>query len=485
MLSTADVDRLRQALAGFTPNSVLTALGEEAWRALARNETTPGLRVTRGGSRLETLIRLFLLQTAVDRSAVEAAFGELFDTLVNAEILGIEAEQVRALIDIRPYGDESHDWLVASDLTPGLNGQTTRVAPDHVLGIGEASLSLAQLTVREPVGRVLDLGTGCGVQALHLSTHAKQVVATDVNERALKLAELTAALNNIKIDLRNGSMFEPVDGTFDLIVTNPPFVVSPPEGERLVYRETGFVGDDVVKQVVTGAADHLNPGGLCQILAAWIQPEGAAWDERLAEWIEPTGLDAWVIRRESVDVAAYTEMWLTDSGEPRGPRFNERYHRWLDWFAEQGIESMGFGWINLRRSQRTEPYIRIEHYPDAVSEPIWPEFAAWSGRVDALQEGDLWDQRWRVPTEIAEEKIGRPGAPDPFTISLVQTSGLRRRVQLDTVMAGLVQASDGELTAGQLADGLATLLGLDRQALRREYEDTLAGLICDGFLVPA
>ena len=71
------------------------------------------------------------------------------------------------------------------------------MAPDHVLGISSAATSLAQLTVREPVDRALDLGTGCGVQALHLATHASQVVATDVNQRALRLTRFNAELNGV------------------------------------------------------------------------------------------------------------------------------------------------------------------------------------------------------------------------------------------------------------------------------------------------
>ena len=52
--------------------------------------------------------------------------------------------------------------------------------------------------MREPVGSALDLGTGCGVQALHLAAHARSVVATDVNERALWMTRLNAALNEVR-----------------------------------------------------------------------------------------------------------------------------------------------------------------------------------------------------------------------------------------------------------------------------------------------
>ena len=60
-------------------------------------------------------------------------------------------------------------WSATS--RPGLDGAPIDVDADHVLGISSASTSLAQLTVREPFGRALDLGTGCGVQALHLAEH--------------------------------------------------------------------------------------------------------------------------------------------------------------------------------------------------------------------------------------------------------------------------------------------------------------------------
>ena len=64
-----------------------------------------------------------------------------------------------------------------------------------MLGVSSASTTLAQLTVRRPVGRALDLGTGCGVQSLHLARHARSVTATDLNPRALELAALTAAVD--------------------------------------------------------------------------------------------------------------------------------------------------------------------------------------------------------------------------------------------------------------------------------------------------
>ena len=85
-----------------------------------------------------------------------------------------------------------------------------------MLGLSPASITLAQLTMRMPVDRALDLGAGCGVQALHLATHAAHVVATDLNPRACAMSQLTAALNDVQVDVRQGSLYEPVDAdTFE------------------------------------------------------------------------------------------------------------------------------------------------------------------------------------------------------------------------------------------------------------------------------
>ena len=215
MSSSQDLPhRLRDALlaADFTYDAVAGLLGPLAHDALARNETVPGLRRTRDGSPLSTLVRLFLLQVPVGLSAAEAALPGLVDDLCAEGLLEQSVGEVAARLDVRPYAtDDEHLWVV-SDLTPGLDGTAQRVGPDHVLGISPASTSLAQLTLRDPVERALDLGTGCGVQALHLARHAGSVVATDVNARALRLTRFNAALNDVeeRVEVRDGSFFEPV-----------------------------------------------------------------------------------------------------------------------------------------------------------------------------------------------------------------------------------------------------------------------------------
>ncbi len=154
------------------------------------------------------------------------------------------------------------------------------------------------------------------------------------------MTRLNAALNEVTVDVREGSLFEPVRGSsYDLLVTNPPFVVSPGTGELLVYRDSGLPGDEMVRRVVTGAPAHLNPGGVAQVLANWVHVEGRPWQERLEEWLAPrdgVGCDAWVVQREVADPAQYVELWLRDAGHDRRPDYARRYDAWVGWFEERG-----------------------------------------------------------------------------------------------------------------------------------------------------
>ncbi|HSE09160.1 MAG TPA: class I SAM-dependent methyltransferase [Nocardioidaceae bacterium] len=462
-------------------------LGSTAHAALSRNETTPGLRATRDGSPLATLTRLWLLQAPVDLRAAETALPGLVGPLEEVGIVQRSGGELRALVDVRPYADEDHDLWVLSDLTPGLDGRNLRVGGDHVLGISSASTSLAQLTVREPVERALDLGTGCGVQALHLASHVREVVATDVNQRALWMTRLNAELNGVEgVDVREGSLYEPVaDELFDLIVTNPPFVISPATGERLVYRDSGLPGDEVVRRVVSGAPAHLRADGWCQVLANWVIEKDRPWGERLSPWFQGSGCDAWVVQREVADPAEYVELWLKDAGLHGTDEYAERYDTWLGWFEEQGVEGVGFGWLNLHRTDRDEPVLRFEEWPYEVEQPLGREIADWASRVElerSLDDAALLAARLVARVDVRQETFGEPGAEDPEQIVLRQQRGLRRARTADTVEAGLVGACDGDLRVGQILDALATLLDRDEAAVRREYLPVVRELLVEGFL---
>ncbi|MHA6762169.1 DUF7059 domain-containing protein [Streptacidiphilus sp. PAMC 29251] len=506
--------------ADFTADGCLELLGATAYAALARSETVPALRVTGGGSVRETLLRLFLLQQPVPYAAAEAAL-PVRECLAAGWLIQDQDQdpdggggQVRATVDVRPYANDiagdnaghaaaaSDAWIV-SDLGcavggaggigasgSGSSGGAEVPRSELVLGVGGASTTLANITVRRPVRRVLDLGTGSGVQALHAARHSAVVVATDVNPRALHFTALTMALSGFSHVLtRAGSLFEPVgEETFDLIVSNPPFVISP--GGRFTYRDGGMAGDDLCRGLVAGAGARLEPGGYCQLLANWQHVRGEDWRERVSGWIAGTGCDAWVVQREVQDVTQYAELWLRDGGDHREARadYDARYGAWLDAFEAAKVEGIGFGWITLRKpAPGVRPSVHLEEWPHTVEQPLGPEIERWFARQDFLRGHDdaaLLAARYRLADEVVQEQVGAPGEEHPEHVILRQNRGMRRATKVDTVGAGFVGVCDGELSAGEILDAIAGLIDEDPVLLRDRTPEQIRMLVEQGFLEP-
>ncbi|MEW2604083.1 methyltransferase [Streptomyces sp. NPDC047916] len=485
--------RLREALtaAAFTADGLLERLGAPAYAALARSETVPALRATRGDSPLDTLVRLFLLQRPVPAAAAAAAL-PLEECAADGWVVH-EGDLVRATVDVRPYGGpEGQDWFIVSDLGCAVGGAGGIGSHEEgvVLGVGGASTTLAGITVRKPVTSALDLGTGSGIQALHAASHAGRVTATDVNPRALEFTRLTLALSGAALaDLREGSLFAPVGAeTFDLIVSNPPFVISP--GVRLTYRDGGMGGDDLCRTLVQQAGEHLAEDGYAQFLANWQHVEGEEWQDRVRSWV-PAGCDAWIVQREVQDVTQYAELWLRDSGDHRTDPdlYAERYEAWLDEFEARSTRAVGFGWITLRKSAAAavNPSIVAEEWPHAVEQPLGSAVEAHFARQDYLREHDdaaLLSAHFTLAEEVVQEQVGLPGAEDPEHVVLRQHRGMRRATKVDAVGAGFAGVCDGSLPAGRILDAIAQLMAEDPVLLRDRTPQAIRLLVEEGFLEP-
>lgn len=489
---------LRSAMlaAGFTADGLLDLLGAPAYAALARSETVPALRATRGGGDgpLATLVRLFLLQQpvpyvhAATAMPVEAA---LADGWLRREDAADGEDTVHATVDVRPYGGpDGEDWFIVSDLGCAVGGAGGIGSREEgvVLGVGGASTTLAGITVRTPVGSALDVGTGSGIQALHATRHATRVTATDVNPRALGFTRLTLALSGApEAELLTGSLFEPVGGaTYDLIVSNPPFVISP--GARLTYRDGGMGGDDLCRTLVQEAGARLNPGGYAQFLGNWQHVEGEDWHDRLRSWV-PRGCDAWIVQRDVQDVTQYAELWLRDAGDHRDDpdAYAQRYEDWLDEFEARKTKSVGFGWITLRRTDAAEPSIVVEEWPHTVEQPLGESVLAHFARQDYLRQHDdaaLLEARFVLVEEVVQEQVGSPGAEDPEHVVLRQNRGMRRATKVDTVGAGFAGVCDGSLSAGRILDAIAQLMQEDPVVLRDRTPEAIRLLVEQGFLEP-
>ncbi|MDQ0643528.1 DUF7059 domain-containing protein [Microbacterium murale] len=482
--------------ADFRSEPLRRLWGEEADDALGRGVREPLLRaIARDVGALATLGRLFVLGMPQPHQLVAAALPRLgVDGLIALGLAAVSSddgaleEDVVPSALIRPQSfvdaDGIGEWWIASDLDELALG--TALPADHVLGVGGASRTLAELIVPVSVGRALDLGTGCGIQALLVSRHAGEVVATDISARALAFAELNARLNGVNnVTFRQGSMFEPVAGeAFDLIVSNPPFVITPRvDGVTAYeYRDGGLIGDALVEQFVRDVPSHLTPGGIAQLLGNWESRPKTTGLARLESWIDPS-LDVWVIQREELTPLGYAELWIRDGGTtPREDAFGRMLEAWLDDFAERDVTAIGFGYVLLRRPADPVPS-RLRRF-ETVSQPLSaPGRALGEGLAahDSLADGI--PHTLITAGDVTEARHFMPGDDDPSVIELRQGGGLGRTVSVDSALAGFVGACDGELSVTQIVSALADLFEVPLVDLWNDLEPRIRQLVRDGFLV--
>jgi methylase of polypeptide subunit release factors len=466
--------------------------------AIARGLRNPASRAL--GARddaLAVLARLLMLGMPQPSAAVNAALPRSgVEGLMGLGLAASAGDAVTPLALLRPqsFVDASGagQWWIASDLDEAALGGP--LPEDHVLGVGGASLTLASLQLPTPAARGLDVGAGCGIQALRARRGVDHVVATDISARALAFTRLNALLNGVDgIETRLGSMLEPVSGEeFDRIVSNPPFVITPRvEGvPAYEYRDGGLVGDDLVASFVRGVGEHLAPGGVAQLLGNWETRADTAGLDRVRVWVEESSmpLEAWVVERERLDPLSYAELWVRDGGMlPDTPGFARLVDAWIDDFAARGVTEVGFGYVLLRRPVSGRVTLtRYESLPqslagDSLGAHLADALAAHD-RLVTLDDAGLAASVLIVAPDVTEARHHLPGQEDPTVIELRQGGGFGRALSVDPALAGLVGACDGDLALGPLIDAIAHLLDVDAEALRVDLLPRVRELLFIGFL---
>jgi hypothetical protein len=485
--SPATVRRARQCFddAGFTMDALTERLGVHAFTHVAAGELAPLVRATRAGDRLDTLLRMFVVGVPVSFTAARAALGPLsIEQWADGGVVVVEGSEARGRLAIRPLPG-SGNLLVAYDFARPAEGP---VAADHVLGVSTSTLALAGATIRRPMSAAFDLGTGCGVQALNAASHSSRVVASDVNPRAIACATLSMELNDAtNVDVRQGDLFAPVTGErFDLLVANPPFVISP--SRRYLFRDSDLAVDGVCRTIVRAAPVHLVDGGHCQLLASWAHVAGQDWHDRLGAWLEGTGCDALVLEREAVDPSAHAASWLRQTEPP--DRWQPEYDEWMAYYERHRIEAIGFGLITMRKRDTGDGWFRAEAAPQDFSMPCGDHLGAVFELADLLDRhpgGRLLDVSLRIAPDVVLDERARatPRGWSATDRRLRQTTGLCREGEVDEAVAAIAAACDGTRSLGAVLAEAAGGAGVDPSVLIGAALPVVRRLVEQGFLLPA
>lgn len=549
----ASLLRADLAQSGWGVESVEALLGPVAAAALQRELRAPALRVVRralaagagaastssdrpspatgadstssaanapqgsdvAGYKVAVLTALFMLGEPVGAAALETALprtgvaGALAIGLVLPTQSASGEQRYAPAVDLRPHeAEDAHGsvrWWVASDLGELVTGQA--LAPDHVLGIGRAGLTLAALTPRKPVETALDLGVGCGIQTLYLLRHVRQVVATDISTRALEFTAFNVALAGVdsaRVQLRQGNLLEPVAGQrFDLIVSNPPFVITPPSVRQagLPLMEYRDAGGPILPALVRGLEDHLNPDGVAVMLGNWEHREGTSWRTSVNQWIGKS-LDAWIIQREVQDPVEYAAMWLRDGGltpERSGVAFENALAAWQEDFDSRQVSGVGMGYLVFHAPVAAgapsgpggtalegqaapeepasdtaapgavvEPWRVLEEVPTsgqgALGEHVAQVIAAHEA-LRGLDDAQVAALKLRTASGLSKEEALTP-TPVPTAPVIRQAEGFGRVIAVGMPEVALLSASDeGLLTVAQIAAAVASLTSEDPAAV--------------------
>ncbi|MGO1592573.1 MAG: DUF7059 domain-containing protein [Ancrocorticia sp.] len=527
LLNEALIARLRSDLgaAEWTEGAIEELLSPMALGALRRDQLTPAaMELERNNSPAAVLTRLFVLAEAADAAAVEQAFPRL--GVKGARELGLletalDSEALRGTVELRPHesqisphrgdsrdlgelaesgGQAAPHWWVASDLSQAQTGRAPR--EDYVLGIASASSSLARLTLREPVDAALDLGCGCGILALYLTLHSQRVIATDISERACNFTRFNSLLNEAAIDVRQGSFFEPVAGEqFDLITSNPPFVITPQAvrgGGTLEYRDGGMERDSLIPWIIGEAVEHVAPGGTLQMLANWeVNGAESEWAVRPRQWIERAAsrvlarsqsVDAWLVQRDLLDVSQYAEWWIRDAkGSQITPtQWQAEYREWLRDFSAAGTTYIGLGSLALRvgpAGGMAQADGRLNLVCEYLPEGKPVDALAVQTALASLTIPAQWESMPLVcAPDVREVRYFVPGRENPELIRVTQGRAGGRERSVTSAVAALIGVSDGELSPAQVIPAIATLLTQDEADVRGEIEAALPELLRSGVL---
>lgn len=498
VLSCLREDLLRSS---YTTEQFEAFVAADAREALRRGVVFPAQRELADRERAGqidaatlALMRLFALGLEISKREAADAFTSL--GLEGAEALGLvrtanDDSTVRAALSLTPFGS----WFILSDLDDHLRHAEAR--PDHVMGVGGATRSLIEAIPQHRVARALEIGTGCGVVALTVAQHADQVVATDVSERAIMFARANALLNGIdNVEVRHGDLFDPVAGeTFDLVVTNPPFVISPQQDDaarQFVYRSSNEPGDRLLRRLLAEVPAVLNDGACLVTLANWEFVWGGADGEQALTSLVPAAgntCSAWLIERGRQTPLEYASLWLRDGGlREHEARYQARLAEWIADLASRNVSRVCFGYVMLRKVHSGESaFVHVERVAGQLGGTkhfgsAWSEAFTEHGAATQLTDEVLLDMRYTLSAGVEEVRTLVPGTEQITSISFVLRDGIERFESVDTFTSAMLGACDGDLTLGEIAGALAELLGITVADSREEAARVARDFIARGLL---
>ena len=297
------------------------------------------------------LVRLFLSDDSLPAEPVAAHFtGEEIAALLAADLVRVDSTgggaAWLATARLTPVRSGDREWWIAAD--SGFGSHEAGPPSDLVFN-GHNPLTRQFLLLMPSVGgRVLDLCSGTGIDAMACDPATSTVIAVDVAPRATHFAAFNVWLNGADhVKPLQGDLYAPAEGRqFDWVIAHPPYV--PTLRDVAVYRDGGEMGDAVLQRIVEGLPAHLGVGGSFFILAIGLDGTEGRYEDRVRSWMGAAGrefdLVFGIVDFKPVEQYARFLVDRAHGGQPGD------LDRWTEIFSSHGVKASVYGALVGRRT---------------------------------------------------------------------------------------------------------------------------------------
>jgi len=427
------------------------------------------------------LFRWFYMGMPVELAAANGVIPDWFlEQARSCRLLLPEGKQLLPNAMLIPLADQ---WIAADTAA-----RFEASEPDFVLWPNPTTQLLLRMTVRHPSRATLDLGTGTGVQAIKAAAHSERVVATDLNPRAITFAKFNARLNGAdQIDFRVGDAFAPVgEEKFDLIVSNPPFFIAP--SNQFLFCNNPMDLDQLCRKIAKEAACHLHDGGYFQMLCEWAEIDGEPWRERLSEWFEGTGCDAWVMKCQSRKPHQYASDRIAEA-HGSSDSVPELFREYMAYYRARKVEAIHDGMVVMRK-RPGKNWLVTEENDRTPDKPFGDLIVSRFETQDFLNAhstaAEMLDVRPKLSPNAQLEQTLRQGEEgwETASLSLRLMRGFPVTIAVQPLVADFLAQCNGNRPLRELVHSMVESLGVPPEQVESECIGIVRKMMAQGLVSP-
>lgn len=243
------------------------------------------------------------------------------------------------------------------------------------------SITLSESSLKQKVDTVLDLCCGCGILGIAASSHSRKVTGIDINPRAINFSTFNALLNNIQnCTFLCGDLYEPLkDEKFDLILSNPPYEISPYKTN--LFQDGGKNGFKILKKIIKGIGEHLTKNGFCQIITKFAETHNESKQQLLKTWLHNKSFHIHFLKLYSLSVEETATSVCADSlrnsGKMDYSEFSGRIIKVMTYFDKICLTKISFGLMTIKKAPRF-------HYVEQIFDSANVPAAELSGKLQYI-----------------------------------------------------------------------------------------------------